>query len=406
MLDWGGSGRSVVLLAGSGNTGHVFDEFAPKLLDCCHVYAITRRGYGESSRPSDGYGWQRLADDVFQVIEHEHISAPVLIGHSMAGGEMTAVGHQRPGLLGGLVYLDALGDLEDDPPADPEWNRLRATLPPGLPPPPPKCDPEDRSSFAAYQRTSACGQGFRFPESELRNIFQEESDGSVGAPNHLGGCRAIRPGQIFRRDYSNLGVPVLALSNGFAPDATTDDVLKAFGYDVKTAADRAAIDRFMERSGIAFGRWIAAQGWRPICPVGLLPDGWSLQYMTEETAASARFTRSYQACGHDVVRVSESSSKANRRGPAIGRTEQPSGDVGARHWPTWQDYSAWTRRNCSIARRSDRPRLRTSDHKSPTSAIRCAIVLNVKVRGPISPDSISSHVHGAETGAPGLARTA
>jgi hypothetical protein len=41
-LDWGGSGPSIILLAGSGNTGHVFDEFAPKLLDCCHVYAITR----------------------------------------------------------------------------------------------------------------------------------------------------------------------------------------------------------------------------------------------------------------------------------------------------------------------------------------------------------------------------
>jgi hypothetical protein len=39
-LDWGGSGRAVVLLAGSGNTAHVFDEFAPKLSTCCHVYGI------------------------------------------------------------------------------------------------------------------------------------------------------------------------------------------------------------------------------------------------------------------------------------------------------------------------------------------------------------------------------
>jgi non-heme chloroperoxidase len=45
VLDWGGTGRSVVLLAGSGNTAHVFDEFAPKLTDCCHVYGFTRRGF-------------------------------------------------------------------------------------------------------------------------------------------------------------------------------------------------------------------------------------------------------------------------------------------------------------------------------------------------------------------------
>src|SRR4029077_8222439 len=49
VLDWGGSGRSVVLLAGSGNTAHVFGDFAEKLSGtCCHVPCITRRGYGLS----------------------------------------------------------------------------------------------------------------------------------------------------------------------------------------------------------------------------------------------------------------------------------------------------------------------------------------------------------------------
>ena len=31
VLDWGGSGRPLVLLAGGGDTAHVFDDFAPKL---------------------------------------------------------------------------------------------------------------------------------------------------------------------------------------------------------------------------------------------------------------------------------------------------------------------------------------------------------------------------------------
>ena len=31
VLDWKGSGRPIVLLAGSGNTAHVFDGFAEKL---------------------------------------------------------------------------------------------------------------------------------------------------------------------------------------------------------------------------------------------------------------------------------------------------------------------------------------------------------------------------------------
>src|SRR6187549_3864243 len=49
VLDFGGSGRPLVLLAGLGNTAHTFDRFAPKLADQFHVYAITRRGHGASS---------------------------------------------------------------------------------------------------------------------------------------------------------------------------------------------------------------------------------------------------------------------------------------------------------------------------------------------------------------------
>src|SRR5271154_6470736 len=51
VLDWGGSGRPLVLLAGLGNTAHVFDDFAPKLTSEYHVYGITRRGFGASSAP-------------------------------------------------------------------------------------------------------------------------------------------------------------------------------------------------------------------------------------------------------------------------------------------------------------------------------------------------------------------
>src|SRR5437899_4863023 len=48
VLDWGGSGRAIVLLAASGCTAHEYDDFAPKLTDRYHVYGITRRGFGSS----------------------------------------------------------------------------------------------------------------------------------------------------------------------------------------------------------------------------------------------------------------------------------------------------------------------------------------------------------------------
>jgi non-heme chloroperoxidase len=66
VLDFGGTGRPITLLAGLGNTAHVFDTFAPRLTGRGHVYAITRRGYGASSRPETGYDVSRLGEDVLE----------------------------------------------------------------------------------------------------------------------------------------------------------------------------------------------------------------------------------------------------------------------------------------------------------------------------------------------------
>lgn len=68
VLDWGGDGRPVVLLAGSGWTAHVFDDFAPKLTSRYRVYGITRRGFGASGFAAGKYGIDLLGDDVLEVI--------------------------------------------------------------------------------------------------------------------------------------------------------------------------------------------------------------------------------------------------------------------------------------------------------------------------------------------------
>ncbi|MGO9257191.1 MAG: alpha/beta fold hydrolase [Bryobacteraceae bacterium] len=110
VLDWGGSGRPVVLLAGLGNTAHVFDDFAPKLTGAYHVYGITRRGFGESSAPapvSANYTADRLSDDVLAVAGALKLNRPVLAGHSIAGEELSSVGSRHPEKVAGLIYLDA-----------------------------------------------------------------------------------------------------------------------------------------------------------------------------------------------------------------------------------------------------------------------------------------------------------
>ena len=107
VLDWGGSGKPVVLLAGLGNTAHIFDRLAPKLTNAHHVYGITRRGFGASSAPATGYSADRLGDDVLAVLEALHLDRPVLAGHSIAGEELSSIGSRHPERVAGLIYLDA-----------------------------------------------------------------------------------------------------------------------------------------------------------------------------------------------------------------------------------------------------------------------------------------------------------
>lgn len=109
VLDWGGSGPPVVMLAGLGNTAHVFDRFAPKLTATHHILGITRRGFGASSVPVPtlaNYSADRLSEDILAVCKELHLMRPALIGHSIAGEELGVIGTRQPEAVSGLIYLD------------------------------------------------------------------------------------------------------------------------------------------------------------------------------------------------------------------------------------------------------------------------------------------------------------
>jgi len=250
VLDWGGTGRPIALLAGSGNSAHVFDDFAPKLTDCCHVYGITRRGYGASSQPASGYDDQRLADDVLQVLDSLKIAAPVLAGHSMAGGELTTLGNQHSDRLAGLVYLDALGDPKDFPAGDPVYTTLLQKLPAAMRTPPP---PPESNSFSAYRAWQVKNENFAFPESELHSVFVTNPDGTMGeykTPRSI--HEAISAGAK-KRDYSKIRVPVLAL---FEYPRFTDATSQRGGYQPKNDEEREAIKALTNATAAYVDRWV------------------------------------------------------------------------------------------------------------------------------------------------------
>jgi pimeloyl-ACP methyl ester carboxylesterase len=109
-LDWGGNGDWLLLLTGSGDDAHIFDSFAPKLIEGFHVVGLTRRGFGESDKPRTGYDTGTLVEDVRGFLDAMKITSVAIVGHSVAGTEMTMLASQYPGRVTKLVYLDAAYD--------------------------------------------------------------------------------------------------------------------------------------------------------------------------------------------------------------------------------------------------------------------------------------------------------
>jgi non-heme chloroperoxidase len=174
VLDWGGSGPPIVLLAGLGDTAHVFDDFAPMLTARHRVVGITRRAHRGSSAPAGGYDFARLAEDVARAIESLGVTMPILVGHSIAGEELHVLGARQPAKIAGLVYIDAAFNRAD---GSEDYDAVARALPPLARP-----GPADLSSFAALRSFLEKNQGAAGPEAHLRARFIAKDDGTIAGP--------------------------------------------------------------------------------------------------------------------------------------------------------------------------------------------------------------------------------
>jgi pimeloyl-ACP methyl ester carboxylesterase len=109
-LDWGGQGDVLLFLAGLGDDVHRFDKLAPRFTDRYHALGFTRRGSEPSEKPPTGYDLRTLAADIRGFMDAKGVRRATLVGHSIAGAEMTTFAALYPTRLTALVYLDAAYD--------------------------------------------------------------------------------------------------------------------------------------------------------------------------------------------------------------------------------------------------------------------------------------------------------
>lgn len=89
LVQWGENKPPVLLLHGTGFCADVWDEFARDLASDYTVYAVDRRGHGESHKPAAGhYHFVDYAEDLRRVIETLDLRDIYGIGHSAGATDL------------------------------------------------------------------------------------------------------------------------------------------------------------------------------------------------------------------------------------------------------------------------------------------------------------------------------
>lgn len=153
-----------LLLHGTGFVAEVWDEVATGLASRYTVYALDRRGHGDSHKPvAERYHFQDFAEDLCRVIEELGLSDIFGIGHSAGATDLLLAAKLLPGRFSRLFVMEPTV-------MDPHKSRdaalsdmSKAALASGL-----RRQPEFDSRDAVFQRYRAAPAFAKWTERSLR----------------------------------------------------------------------------------------------------------------------------------------------------------------------------------------------------------------------------------------------
>ena len=84
-----GTGKPVVLIHGWPLSGRAWEAQLPALVEAGYqVITYDRRGFGQSSKPWNGYDYDTLAQDLKALMDELDLTDATIVGFSMGGGEV------------------------------------------------------------------------------------------------------------------------------------------------------------------------------------------------------------------------------------------------------------------------------------------------------------------------------
>jgi pimeloyl-ACP methyl ester carboxylesterase len=105
-LEWGGDGPPAVLLHATGFLARLWEPIAEGLSERFHVYAFDARGHGDSDKPSDGYGWPAIADDLKGFMDAMDLRGVLGVGHSSGAAGMAHLAARHPEYISTTVLIE------------------------------------------------------------------------------------------------------------------------------------------------------------------------------------------------------------------------------------------------------------------------------------------------------------
>jgi non-heme chloroperoxidase len=134
------------------------------------------------------------------------IDKPLLVGHSIAGEELSWLGGHHPERFRGLVYLDAAYDRSGDGMKQSRLKELYGRLPPEPPIP-----PEALHNYQAMNQVMADRGHVRLPEGELIAMWNFDRPFLAGVPAIDARLQQAIMAAVKAPNYAAIKVPALAI---------------------------------------------------------------------------------------------------------------------------------------------------------------------------------------------------
>lgn len=102
-----GEGSPIFLSHGIQNSGFAFTPIIERLAKRFQVFALDKRGHGESDKPKGPYTIQNFSDDLLRVIDALNLEKIDLLGHSLGGRTATLFGIEHSDRLKRLMLVSS-----------------------------------------------------------------------------------------------------------------------------------------------------------------------------------------------------------------------------------------------------------------------------------------------------------